>query len=90
MNARIGAFALTVGLAADPLCAQWMFRGGPAHPGTTEAAPRHAPRVKSGTSTGRLPFCTDEMLNGPGALQAAASYTSMSGTSPSRRHWTIR
>lgn len=33
----------------------------------------HTPRVKSGTSTGRLPLATDQSLKGPIALQAAAS-----------------
>ena len=32
-------------LCAGPASAQWMFRGGPAHPGTAGAGPRQAPRV---------------------------------------------
>ena len=48
------------------------------------------PRVKSGNFTGALPFATLISLSGKGALHAAESYTSMSGTSPSRRHSTMR
>ncbi len=46
----------------------------------------HLPRVKSGNSTGVLPFATDTSLNAPAALHAAASYTSISGAVPSRMH----
>lgn len=46
----------------------------------------HFPRVKSGNFTGTLPCATDISLSGPGALTAAASYTSISGARPSRMH----
>ncbi len=46
----------------------------------------HNPRVKSGNFTGALPWATEVLLNGPGADQAAPSYTSISGGSPSRMH----
>src|SRR3989442_1652386 len=49
-----------------------------------------APRVKSGNATGALPFATDSSLRGAGTLQAAPSYTFMSGTRPFRRHSTRR
>jgi eukaryotic-like serine/threonine-protein kinase len=52
VKTRLGAFALALALVAGPASAQWMFRGGPAHPGTAEAAPRHAPRVKWRFPTG--------------------------------------
>ena len=45
-----------------------------------------APRVKSGTSTGRLRLATEISVSSEMALQAAASYTSMSSGTPSRRH----
>lgn len=41
-----------VALSAAPASAQWMFRGGPAHLGTSDAAPREAPRVKWRFPTG--------------------------------------
>src|SRR6185436_20033250 len=44
------------------------------------------PRVKSGNATALLPALIESSDNGAGALQAAASYTSMSGTRPSRTH----
>ena len=40
------------------------------------------PRVKSGKSMGLLRLATDFSLNSVMQLQAAASYTSMSGTAP--------
>ena len=46
----------------------------------------HLPRVKSGNFCGALPAASEARLNGPGADQAAASYTSRSGTSPLRMH----
>lgn len=46
----------------------------------------HLPRMKSGKRTGRLPWATDCSLSGPATLHPAASYTSMSGGRPSRRH----
>jgi predicted ATPase/DNA-binding winged helix-turn-helix (wHTH) protein len=46
----------------------------------------HNPRVKSGNFTGALPWATEVLLNGAGADQAAPSYTSISGGSPSRMH----
>lgn len=46
----------------------------------------HNPRVKSGNFTGALPWATEVLLKGAGADQAAPSYTSMSGGSPSRIH----
>jgi outer membrane protein assembly factor BamB len=60
MKTRLGAFVAAIALAAaDPLSAQWMFRGGPAHLGTAEAAPRQAPRVKWRFPTG------DRVLSSP-------------------------
>lgn len=51
-----------------------------------EVTPAQAPRVKSGKRIGALPWATESSLNGPGALHAAASYTSKSGARPSRMH----
>jgi outer membrane protein assembly factor BamB len=39
-------------LSAGPASAQWMFRGGPTHLGTGDAAPRQAPRVRWRFPTG--------------------------------------
>jgi predicted ATPase/DNA-binding winged helix-turn-helix (wHTH) protein len=50
----------------------------------------HNPRVKSGNFTGALPWATEVLLNGPGADQAAPSYTSISGGNPSRMHCSKR
>jgi len=50
----------------------------------------HCPCVKSGNFCGALPCATDASLNPPIALQAAASYTSISGASPPRMHSTSR
>ncbi len=74
-------------LARDPLAR----RMGARCPMEADVYPRcHLPRVKSGNSTGALPFATDTSLNAPAALHAAASYTSISGAVPSRRHCTSR
>ena len=58
----------------------------PTHPPRDQASqPRFSfqrPRVKSGNLTGALPSSTEASLSGPGALQAAASYTSRSGAMP--------
>src|SRR5260370_15162735 len=49
-------------------------------------AASQAPRVKSGNWTRALPFATDSSLSRAGTLQGAASYTSISGGRPLRRH----
>ena len=49
----------------------------------------HAPRVKSGISTGMLPFNTDFSLNSVMQDHAAASYTSMSRGRPLRRQYIL-
>ena len=46
----------------------------------------HNPRVKSGNLTGALPCAKEVLLKGVGTDQAAPSYTSISGDSPSRIH----
>ena len=50
----------------------------------------HAPRVKSGISTGMLPFNTDFSLNSVMQDHSAASYTSMSRGRPLRRQYISR
>ncbi len=61
----------------------------------TRSTPRglfsfHAPRVKSGNFTGTLPPAMERSESSVTADQAAASYTSRSGCSPSSRAWMSR
>lgn len=53
-------------------------------------ARRHSPRVKSGICCGTPCALIDAWLSGTGADQVAPSYTSKSGTRPSRMHCTSR
>jgi outer membrane protein assembly factor BamB len=73
VTARLALATAAVALLSGPASAQWMFRGGPAHLGTTEAAPRRAPRVRWRFPTG------DRVISSPAFKEGVVYFGSDDG-----------